>query len=136
MKLLDVLFDYIDGQVTGDKYSRLYRTHDEWDYVEEYEDGAYLGEESAGIFAQVFPVKDLVKQLTWKNSFYSFRFRFGYPKLSEMSEDQLLELFENYIDHMSWDCSPFGTGSDQGWDWSTTVIDGKRYMLTYGYMGS
>lgn len=136
MKLLDVLFDYIDGQVTGDENSRLYRTHDEWDYVNEDEDWAYLGEEAAGIFTQIFPVKDLVNQLTWKNNFYSFRFRWGYPKLSEMSEDQLLELFEDYIGHMRWDCSPFGTGSDQSWDWSTTVIDGKRYMLTYGYMGS
>lgn len=136
MKLLDVLFDYIDSQVTGDKTSRLYRTHDEWDYVREDEDGVFLGEESAGIFARIFPVENLVSQLTRPKNFYSFRCRYGYPKLSEMSEDQVLELFGNYIRHMKWDCSPFGSGSDECWDWTTTVIDGKRYMLTYGYMGS
>ena len=141
-KVLDVLFDKMDENVTGDENSRLYRTRDDWDDVNDYGDSAYISEESAGIFGEVFKVKDLVSHISFENtkkSLYSYRFRTcnRYPPFKEMALSQLEDLFDEWIDHYRYNwCSPFGCGSDQEWWYEFFDLDGERYMFTYGVMGS
>lgn len=140
MKMLDILLDYMDEHVTGDENCRLYTTRDEWNDFGEGEDFSWCYEENHGINGSLFLVKDLVQNLgikSIKDSFYSFRSKHHYPKLSSMTDDQLLELFQDWLSSYRYNyCSPFSCGGDQEWDWEVREIDGKQFILTFCYMGS
>ena len=135
-KMLNILLEKMDKNVTGYPNSRLYRTRSDWETLEEETDWACCSEENAGIFGEVFLVRDIVFRMSWPKTFYSFRSRHNYPKIKDMTEKQLMDCFDNYVQHQRYDCSPFGCGSDQEWSYEYFKLDGKNYIFTYGYMGS
>ena len=139
-QILDHLLKLMDEHLTGDTDSRLYRTRDDWDDLGEDSERAWCSEECAGIEGELFPVKNLVSQISCsnvKNSLYSFRSKNKYPPLKEMDDSQLEKLFEDWIDHLRYNwVSPFGVGSDEDWYYEFIDFNGQRYVFTYNYMGS
>lgn len=135
-KMLDLLLDKMDDNL-GD--TCLSCDEDEWDNSDEGADWAWCSEESAGVSGEIFLVKDLFKNLpkNIKNCLYSYRFRYQFPPIKEMTEDQIEKLFTDWVSNWKFnESSPFGSGSEQDWDYEFFTYEGKRYMFTYEYMGS
>ena len=135
-KMLDLLLEKMDENL-GD--TRLSRDPDEWDETDEGDDWAWCSEEGAGINGEIFLVKDLFKNLPKdiKNCLYSHRFRYLYPPLKSMTEEQIEKLFTDWVSNWRYnESSPFGSGSEQDWDYEFFTHEGKRYMFTYSYIGS
>lgn len=135
-KMLDLLLDKMDESIGGPD-SRLSR--DEWDNSDEGVDWAWCSEEGAGIHGEIFLVKDLFKNLpkNIKNCLYSHRFRYLYPPIKEMTEEQIEKMFTDWVSNWRFnESSPFGSGSEQEWDYEFFTYEGKRYLFTFDYMGS
>lgn len=127
--LKDTLLDYCSS-CSGEEIGP-----DEWDEIEEKPNFCSCYYELTCFQGMIFPLDDIIKYVTWKKPVYSFRDRMGYKKIRDMNPYEKLDFLEEYCDRCRYDCSPFGCGSDESWDYEVEVIDGIPYFMTYSYVG-